>query len=388
MVIAEVDTVETIVSPPPVAEQGAPPSPRRRRWWLPLMIVAAVVALTIIGASLITVNYFAVAPGDAQPTEPRVQISGPRVYDSNGRVLFVTVGVPRLTALTYVMGELQDNTEVVPARQILGDQTETENRQENLRLMTYSKDFASYVALSRLGFPVTVKDGGVVVDNLCLAQAQDGTCTTQSPAASVLQKNDIITAVDSTPVNVIPDLSTALAGKKVGDTVTLAVTRNKQQLTEQTTLFDGGNGRPIIGFVPNQSPPDTTKFVFPFEVNIDSGSVGGPSAGLAFTLALLDQLTPGDLTGGVKVAATGTISPSGDVGDIGGLPQKTVAVMRTGAKVFLVPADQVADAQKAARGSDLKVVGVRTLDDALQALASLGGNAGQLGTPGASYKAG
>jgi PDZ domain-containing protein len=350
------------------------------------MIVAGVVAITIIGASLITVNYFAVAPGDAQPTEPRVQISGPPLYDSHGTVLFVTVGVPRLTALTYVMGRLEDNTEVVPARQILGNETESQNRQENLRLMTYSKDFASYVALSRLGFPVTVKDGGVVVDSLCLAQAQDGTCTRQSPAASALHKDDIITGVNSTPVNVIPDLSTALNGKKPGDTVTLAVTRAKQTLTENVTLSDSGDGRAIIGFIPDQSPPDTIKFGFPFHVSIDSGSVGGPSAGLSFTLALLDQLTPGDLTGGVKVAATGTMSPSGTVGDIGGLAQKTVAVMRTGAKVFMVPADQVAEAQKAARGSSLKVVGVGTLDDALKELASLGGNAQQLGRPGTSYK--
>jgi PDZ domain-containing protein len=230
-----------------------------------------------------------------------------------------------------------------------------------------------------------VKDGGVVVDNLCLAQAQDGTCSTTSPAAAVLQKNDVITGIDGKPINVIPDLSAALAGKKVGDTITLTVKRKDQTLTEQTQLIDGG-GRAIIGFIPNQSPPDTISFKFPFQMNIDSGAVGGPSAGLAFTLALLDQLTPGDLTGGTKIAATGTMSPSGAVGEIGGLPQKTVAVMRSGAKEFLVPASQIAEAQKVAKGSKLKIVGVSTIDDALKELAALGGNALQLGTPGASYK--
>jgi len=130
--------------------------------------------------------------------------------------------------------------------------------------------------------------------------------------------------------------------------------------------------------------PSTIQFSFPIDVSIDSGQVGGPSAGLAFTLALLDTLTPGSLTGGKKVAATGTINPAGTVGQIGGLRQKTITVERAGADVFLVPIDEVDIAQKAAEGTDLKVIGVRTVDDALQALADIGGNALQLGTPGKS----
>jgi len=127
-------------------------------------------------------------------------------------------------------------------------------------------------------------------------------------------------------------------------------------------------------------------FTFPFDVTVDSGQVGGPSAGLAFTLAMLDKLTPGDLANGVPVAATGEMSPGGVVGDIGGLRQKTIAVMRTNAKVFLVPDDQKKEAEDevAAKHGTLKIVGVNTIDDALKALADLGGNATQLGTPGAT----
>ena len=109
-------------------------------------------------------------------------------------------------------------------------------------------------------------------------------------------------------------------------------------------------------------------FQFPVRVSIDSGAVGGPSAGLAFTLALLDELTPGDLFGGHKVAATGTMTPSGAVGPIGGLPQKTVAVQREGATLFLVPKSEEQEAIDKAKGSNLKVVGVETLDDAIAAL--------------------
>jgi PDZ domain-containing protein len=204
--------------------------------------------------------------------------------------------------------------------------------------------------------------------------------------SNILKVNDVITAVDGTSVNVIPDLSAILAGKKVGDPITLSITRDGQPITVPSQLVQSSDGRAIVGFFPNQSPPDTITFEFPFKVDIDSGQIGGPSAGLAFTLGLLDALTPGDLSGGVEVAATGTITPTGDVGEIGGLKQKTIAVMRTGAEVFLVPEAEKAEAEAAAKGSDLKIVGVSTLDDALKELASLGGNALDLGQPGTAFK--
>jgi PDZ domain-containing protein len=359
----------------------------RRRWWIPLMVLAAVLSISVIGAAYVWVPYVAYAPGDARATSSRVVISGAETYPAKGQVLFVTVGTPRLTALGWVVGKLDaDKVDIYTEQEVFGNQSEQENRQENLRLMTYSKDFAAYVALSKLGYPVTVANGGVVVESLCLATADDGSCTQQSPVATVLQQHDIITAVDSTPINVVPDLPAALSGKNVGDTITLTIKRGDQTITTQTQLIASSDGRAIIGFVPNPSPPDTITFTFPFNVDIDSGQIGGPSAGLAFTLALLDALTPGDLTGGVKVAATGTIDPGGSVGQIGGLKQKTVAVLRTGAKVFLVPTAEIAEAQEAAKGTDLKIIGVSTLDEALAALGSLGGNATQLGTPGADFK--
>jgi PDZ domain-containing protein len=359
----------------------------RRRWWVPLIAVAAVISVGVIGAAYVQVPYVAYAPGDARPTNPRIAVEGVPTYPVDGQVLFVTVGLPRLTALGWAVGKLdKSKVDVFTEEQVFGNQTEQENRQENLKLMTYSKDFASYVALKELGYPVTVDDGGVVVQSLCLQSDANGTCTRESPVSNILKVNDVITAVNGTPINVIPDLSAVLVGKNVGDPVTLTVLRDGQETTLQSQLVESTDGRAIIGFFPNQAPPDTIMFTFPFKVDIDSGQVGGPSAGLAFTLALLDTLTPGDLSGGAEVAATGTITPTGNVGEIGGLKQKTIAVMRTGAKVFLVPASEVAEAEEAAKGSDLKIVGVSTLDDALTELASLGGNALQLGQPGASFQ--
>ena len=121
-------------------------------------------------------------------------------------------------------------------------------------------------------------------------------------------------------------------------------------------------------------------YALPFEVTIDSGRVGGPSAGLEFALSIVDQLTPGELTGGRRVAVTGTIELDGSVGPVGGVPQKAVTVTRSGAMLFLVPTAQVEDARSKA-GTGIEVVGVDTLDDAIRELGARGGDIS--GIPGA-----
>jgi PDZ domain-containing protein len=332
--------------------------------------------MAVIAASVIEVPYYGIAPGDASPVAPRLEVDGAPTFSSSGEVLFVTVSEPHLTALGALQGWLDPDIDVVSEKQLFGDQSAQQNQQTNLRLMGYSKDFATFVALQRLGYDVKVSDGGVAIDSLCMKFNQDGSCAGQSPAASALQVHDLITAINGTPVNLPSDISLVLTGKKPGDKVNVTVTRDgaAKPVNVPVTLTKTDDGRTILGIIPDPSPPDTIKFQFPIQINIDSGAVGGPSAGLAFTLALLDELTPGDLFGGHKVAATGTISPNGTVGEIGGLAQKTVAVERQGADLFLVPKSEMADAVAKAKGTKLKVVGVETLDDALAALKAIGGS--------------
>jgi PDZ domain-containing protein len=122
---------------------------------------------------------------------------------------------------------------------------------------------------------------------------------------------------------------------------------------------------------------------YPHEVTIDSGQVGGPSAGLAFTLGVIDLLTPGDLTGGTEITATGTIRPDGSVGAIGGVQQKAAAVRRAGVRLFLVPAEQTPEELARARelaGKGVEIVPVKTLDEALDVLATRGGE--EIAMPG------
>ena len=113
------------------------------------------------------------------------------------------------------------------------------------------------------------------------------------------------------------------------------------------------------------------KVDMPVDIAIDPGTVSGPSAGLAFTLTIVDFLTPGDITGGRRVAVTGTIEPDGHVGEIGGVEQKAIAARRAGAELMIVPEAEAALARKHA--PSIKVVGVETLEDALRALDRNGG---------------
>jgi PDZ domain-containing protein len=378
-------------SPPNLPTTPVAPAGRRRRpWWAyALAVVSFGLVFAVAAAAFVDVPYYGISPGDARSVNTRITVTGVDSYEPEGEEQFVTVGVPKLTALGALLGWLDPHTDVYAEERVLGDRTEEENRKENLRLMGYSKDFATYVALRELGYPVEIEGGGVSVDSLCMEPSADGTtCLRESPAAEVLDPGDIIVQIDDTAVHLTPEISDALQGKEPGDTVEVTVIREKERLAPvEATLTEGDDGRTILGIVPNPNPPEGVTFTFPFDVTINSGQVGGPSAGLAFTLALLDELTPGELTGGTKVAATGTISPSGQVGEIGGLRQKTVAVLRKGAEMFLVPASEVAEAEAVAKGTGLKVVGVRTLDDALEALSTLGGsNAMALGTPGAAFQ--
>jgi PDZ domain-containing protein len=159
-----------------------------------------------------------------------------------------------------------------------------------------------------------------------------------------------------------------------GTTFTFTVTRAGRTRSEEITSDEAPSGdlqgKPYIGLT---AATKDLKLDFPVDVTIDPGSVTGPSAGLAFTLTIIDQLSPGNLTGGKDIAVTGTMGFEGDVGEVGGVPQKTASAIDAGADLFLVPAAEVQEA-RARAGDALKVVGVRTIDDALRALRENGGD--------------
>ncbi|MEZ5145230.1 MAG: S16 family serine protease [Acidimicrobiales bacterium] len=354
----------------PPAEAPTPASPavrRRRKRWLILGLSVGLVSAVLIAASLIPVPYYTIAPGSVRTTEPRIKVDGTAAFDHPGDVSFTTISFAPATVLTAVLGWLDPSVEVLDEKTALGGQQPDENRKRNLELMDSSKQAAQVVALRKLGYQVGASGTGAVI-----AFTKPGT-----PAASVLEVGDVVTAVDGTPIGLSDELVAAIGARQPGDKVALTVEPAAGGAPETRTVEliarDDGSGKAMLGV---QAGTRNITFDLPFSVTIDSGDVGGPSAGLAFTLGTIDKLTPGGITGGKQIATTGTIDLAGRVGPVGGVPQKTVAVRRSGAAAFLVPRDEYEDAKRFA--GDMPVIPVDTLDDALAALGSLGGDTANL----------
>jgi PDZ domain-containing protein len=322
---------------------------------------------------------FAIVPADAQPVEPRLKIEGPPTYDSNGQVLFVTVRSPELSILQWWVG--RENPAVDPKSYADLYATETPQQQttRGQRDMRTAKETAEFVALQRLGFDAKLTPGDVIIDELvCLKASDDGrTCLKTAPSDDVLNPGDKLLKVDGTPLHVVDDLAAILAKHKPGDKVEVEYERDGKTGTGEIQLIASPDepDRTIVGFLPS----DTATVSLPSDVkiSIDTESIGGPSAGLAFTLTLIDQLSPGDLLGGKRIAVTGTMNIKGQVGAIGGLSSKASAVLQSGAKYFLVPTAQgEADIAKAREvvGDAVEIIPVATLDEALAALKRIGGD--------------
>ena len=325
---------------------------------------------------------FALVPANAAPVDPLLDISGTEVYDDEGGFLFVTVREPRLSMLDWLAARNDPAARLRSYVEKYGDRSPEDVRQQGQRQMSGAKEWAIYVALSRAGLDAEFVPGPAVVDYvLCLEANADGSdCVKFPPSGDVLQPNDVIVEADGVEVRTLADLSPIIAERSPGDTITLVIQRGDETVSGEVELIAAPDEpeRTIIGFM----PVDTTTLRMPdgVTVDFDTGGIGGPSAGLAFTLALLDAVTDGDLTGGVEIAVTGSIDPDGNVGAIGGLSAKAEAVRQMGVRYFLVPASQPPDgfdsiaAAQAAVGDEVELIPVATLDEALQVLGELGGD--------------
>lgn len=359
---------------PPVRRNPPRPLPISRLWWFtaPLLLVLLATVTTV---AVRPVPYLALLPGQARAVEPLVTVTPrdggpvPQEEPVDEGLFFVTVSVRRPSGIEALWRLTNEAEEIVPEKVITGGQTREENTRFNLQLMTDSKDKATKVALERAGFEVGVEPTGAVVIDL------DPTY----PVADAVRPGDTIVAADGKAVQTSSDLQAAIAARRPGDQIELRVEPflGTEARTESVELQENPEvaGAAQLGV----SLEDRPVYTFPFDVEIDSGKVGGPSAGLAFTLAILDRVTPGDLTGPSPVAVTGTIELDGSVGPVGGVVQKTEAAVEAGATLFMVPADEYADAVRSARGR-LDVRQVTTLDEALAVLEDQGGDPVPAGT--------
>ena len=346
------------------------PAPRLSRlWWFTGPVLFVLVGAIIVVGTL-RVPYVVLKPGSARSVGPLVTVTskpgGPEVEvdPASDDLLYLTVSsIVKPSGFIALKGWWQDTSQVEPSAPFLGTQTSEENRSLNLELMTDSQDKARKVALERLGYEITTTHVGAFLEDIDPA----------FPASKVLKPGMTVVGVDGEPITTRDELVEAIGTHKPGETIELEVIplgeREPVTVTAELGARPDDPDQPVLGV----STVDRSTYTFPVDIAIDSGKVGGPSAGLAFTLAILDRMTPGSLTGDDRVAVTGTIELDGSVGPVGGVRHKTEAAISEGARLMLVPPAEYDEAVEAADGR-IEIESVSSLDEALAALEAAGGD--------------
>jgi PDZ domain-containing protein len=329
---------------------------------LTLVIATVGVLAALAAATIPSVPYVALTPGPTlntlgtQAGKPLIQITGRSIYPTSGHLNMVTVsffGGPgsNFNIFAALRAWLSPHDAVVPEQEIFTPgQSEQQVQQQDTEQMVNSQQTATAAALCQLGI------GFSTVDTIVAT-------VKGKPAAGVLQKGDVITAVDGTPVNCHHDAAALIRARKPGAPVQLTIRRGGTTHTFRLATADV-EGHPAVGVNVAES------YVFPFQVKISIGNIGGPSAGLMFALAIIDKLTPANLTGGRFIAGTGEIGADGTVDPIGGTQQKMAGARAAGATVFLTPAQNCPDTSGAVPAG-LRLVKVSTLSGAVQDLQAI-----------------
>jgi Lon-like protease len=281
-----------------------------------------------------------------------ITIEGGKTYEPSGQLRMLTVEeVTELHTYDVIAGWLDDAKAVVPDY-ILNPpgQTQQQRDQQGKDQFNQSQSAATTVALRHEGYPVTVS-----VDQVAKGL----------PAEGHLAAGDVVTAVNGQKLLSTADLGAAIQNQPVGTEFKIEYLRGgKPGVTTIKSVAAPGDGHPQIGVSMAQKQDS------PYKISFTLDNVDGPSAGMMFTLGIIDKLEPGDITGGKVVAGTGTMDDDGNVGEIGGIAQKMLGAYRDGARFFLAPAANCPEVrQNPVKG--LTVAKVATIDDALSALADI-----------------
>ena len=370
-------------SPAPAAGGGNPDGTedsrrsRRVRGRDPRISAMALSGLLALGlgvtAAVLPVPYVVESPGPTfntlgmENTKPVISVSGRETFPAKGNLDLTTVyvdGGPNgpVSVFEAFSAWLDDSKAVYPEELIFPTGvTKEESQQESAVAMATSQENAVAAALKGLEIPYGQK--------LEVADLSEG-----SAAQGKLQKGDVFTSINAKAVTSLEVIQEELAAGK-GKPAVVVVSRDGKQITETVTPAKNPSGRYILGVLLQY------RFTFPFDVKISLDKVGGPSAGMMFALGIMDTLTPGDLTGGKHIAGTGTISPDGVVGPIGGIAVKMHGARADGASMFLAPAANCAEVVGHVPDG-LQVVKVENLDEAKSAVELAAKGADTSGLPG------
>jgi PDZ domain-containing protein len=320
-----------------------------------LFVAGLIVAAVAVTLWILPTESYIFLPNRAHPVAPLVEVEGGK-DPKDGGIYFVDVLVRKATLLERLLPSLREGATVVPADQVRPPGvSDAERRREELEEMQMSQRVAAAVALRELGYKVLAKPIGARIEFV----------DPESPAAGKLRPGDIVTSAGGTRVTGPAGLRRAIRESGAGRDVPLVVKRGDERIEVEVRPRRGEQGTPMIGVIVSQA----ADIKLPVDVEIDTNGVGGPSAGLAFALDLLEELGR-DVDHGNRVAVTGALELDGTVGEIGGVKQKTIGVERAGIKVFLVPAgENAAEARRYADG--IRIVPVTSFQQALRTLATL-----------------
>ncbi len=325
------------------------PAARRAPWfvWVVVGVMMALAAAYLYRPPVVTMG-----AGPSLEVADDIQISGTRVDDINGSYLLTSVSLSRPNALglgwAFVTGD-----EIMPADAVVPEGVEPDEYFDQQRtLFRDSQMIAAAAAAQSVGLPVRVSGAGAAV--LGIAPG--------SPAAGALERGDVVKSVNGRTIETAIDLSETIRSQPAGSTFQLSVERDGRRLSRSVRSRDLPQSEgAVIGVVVQTANLEVD---LPFEISFAERDVGGPSAGSAYALAIADMLDRGDYAKGRRIAATGTISIDGNIGPVGGVPEKAEGAEDAGATLFLVPTEEVEEA----RGLGPEVRGVDTLSDAIASL--------------------
>ncbi|MEW9501413.1 SepM family pheromone-processing serine protease [Jeotgalibacillus marinus] len=344
---------------------------RNKRW----MSVLLAFAIILLVASFYTLPFYVQKPGSAFSLDEIVEVEGSS--HSQGEFSLMTVSQVQANAFAYIWAKFDNYQSIYPVDQVRNPhESEQEYSLRQSYLMDDSSSQAIEVAFTKADADFSYTYRGVYVLNVY----------PDMPAEDLLNAGDRITAIDDLKFESSEEFIEYVAQKKEGDKVKITIERDEETYNEVLSLQAFPDIPSQIGLgislvddrIVNTDP----------KVSIDSDGIGGPSAGLMYSLEIYDQLIEEDLTKGYNIAGTGTITSEGEVGRIGGIEQKVVAADRQGIEIFFAPDDKIssnileqnpdiktnyeeADATAKNIKSSMKVIPVKTFEDALNYLDSL-----------------
>ncbi len=323
----------------------------------PLYLAGFLLFFGVLSVILWSVHlpYLAWSAGPVSDAADAIEIDGPEVFRPDGELLMLTVISQDVNIFEAMIAGIDPTIDLLAKDRVRPpDETDEEYRTRILSQMDESQVRAITVALSSLGYEMVPRE--VIVTEIVVGLPADG----------ALELGDTVLSVNGKPIERASEVSEALDGLEPGDTVEIGVIREGSEKSIELTLAarDDDPESPIIGVVVRELTEP------PFPVTIDVGNIGGPSAGMMHALAIIDTLTPGELTHGRVIAGTGTIQFDGTVGNIGGIRQKVAGAELAGASIILVPAGNYEEALTAHRDS-IEIVPIATLEEAVAYLEGL-----------------